>query len=82
MFQEKLDVIESKVIHCRRMLLDVRMSESRDRHVAEANFERVNTWSVVHIGVMVVTAVAQVLVVRSLFAPEEFPFSYLNKLSR
>lgn len=80
MFQEKLDIIESKLIYCRRMLLDVKLSESRDRHVAEANFERVNTWSVLHIAVMLVTGVAQVLVVRSLFAPDEFPISCLTKL--
>ena len=64
------------------MLLDVRLSESRDRHVAEANFEHVNIWSLLNVVAMVTTGVAQVLIVRSLFAPDEFPLNCLKKFRK
>ncbi|KAK2168138.1 hypothetical protein LSH36_20g10054 [Paralvinella palmiformis] len=45
----------------------LRAIETRDRSLAEANFERVNFWSGVQVFVMVSVAVTHVLMIRSLF---------------
>jgi protein ERP2 len=41
--------------------------EVHDRVIAEANFERVNFWSVVHLFLMISVSVIQVVTIRSLF---------------
>jgi len=45
----------------------LRAYEARDRAIMEANFERVNTWSVVNVFVLVVVTALQVYMIRSLF---------------
>jgi len=45
----------------------LRAYEARDRAIMEANFERVNTWSLVGICVLVVVTSLQVYMIRSLF---------------
>jgi len=45
----------------------LRAYEARDRAIMEANFERVNTWSIVNILVLVVVTSLQVYMIRSLF---------------
>jgi len=45
----------------------LRAYEARDRAIMEANFERVNTWSIVGICVLVVVTALQVYMIRSLF---------------
>lgn len=42
----------------------LRANEARDRNVAENNYAKVNTWSLVNISVMLVTGIIQVRDVR------------------
>ncbi|XP_019386644.1 PREDICTED: transmembrane emp24 domain-containing protein 5 [Crocodylus porosus] len=41
--------------------------EARDRNIQESNFDRVNFWSMVNLGVMVVVSAVQVYMLKSLF---------------
>jgi len=45
----------------------LRAFEARDRNVAESNFSMVNSWSMIHIGTLIITGIIQVFMVRSLF---------------
>jgi len=44
-----------------------RVYENIDRNIMEGNYEKVNTWSMINILVMVVVGVVQVVLIRSLF---------------
>ncbi|TNM87478.1 transmembrane emp24 domain-containing protein 5 [Takifugu flavidus] len=45
----------------------LRAFEARDRNIQESNFDRVNFWSTVNLGVMMLVSAVQVYLVRSLF---------------
>ncbi|KAF1553919.1 Transmembrane emp24 domain-containing protein 5, partial [Eudyptula albosignata] len=45
----------------------LRAFEARDRNIQESNFDRVNFWSMVNLGVMVVVSAVQVYMLKSLF---------------
>ncbi|XP_070565836.1 transmembrane emp24 domain-containing protein 5-like [Ptychodera flava] len=45
--------------------------EFRDRYIVERNFERINFWSIVNTSVMVITALVQVFMIRSLFSDSQ-----------
>jgi len=47
----------------------LRAFEAKDRNLIEANRQKVDTWSVIHLVVMCSTAFLQVYLLRSLFAP-------------
>lgn len=58
-----------------------RSHESRDRHLVEKNFERVNFWSMVNLSVMVIVLILQVVMIRSLFDEKSLISRQLTKLS-
>ncbi|XP_064634670.1 transmembrane emp24 domain-containing protein 1-like [Lineus longissimus] len=41
--------------------------ESKDRSVMEQNYDRVNTWSVVQLAIMITVSISQIVLIRSLF---------------
>ena len=45
----------------------LRAHEMRDRSVQESNFERVNFWSAIQLGLMITVGLVQVILIRSLF---------------
>uniref|UniRef100_A0A0K0G4V5 LD30746p (inferred by orthology to a D. melanogaster protein) n=1 Tax=Strongyloides venezuelensis TaxID=75913 RepID=A0A0K0G4V5_STRVS len=56
----KLNLIQQDQQH-------LRIVEARDRSMMEANFERINLWSLLATTVMVITSIIQVFTVRALF---------------
>ncbi|CEF71102.1 LD30746p [Strongyloides ratti] len=58
--KEKLNIIQQDQQH-------LRIVEARDRSIMEANFERINLWSMLATTVMVITSIIQVFTVRALF---------------
>lgn len=56
----------------------LRAMEARDRALMDANYERVNWWSAIHMVCLVAVATVQVYTVRSLFVDD----SKLGKLMR
>uniref|UniRef100_A0A0K0EPB3 GOLD domain-containing protein n=1 Tax=Strongyloides stercoralis TaxID=6248 RepID=A0A0K0EPB3_STRER len=58
--KEKLNIIQQDQQH-------LRIVEARDRSLMEANFERINLWSMLATTVMVITSIIQVFTVRALF---------------
>jgi protein ERP2 len=45
----------------------ISVHEFKDRAIMEANYERVNTWSVVQLAVMITVGISQIVLIRSLF---------------
>jgi len=62
-----LKLIRERVTKSRQLQEQIRAHEFRDRSIAEHNFERVNFWSVVQVGIMIFAGLAQVLMIRSIF---------------
>ncbi|XP_066997273.1 transmembrane emp24 domain-containing protein 5 [Anabrus simplex] len=67
----------SKVRHLQDTL---RAFEARDRNIAEGNFVRVNSWSIIQIVVMLVVGLIQVVMVRSLFDDTSRVQRFLKKM--
>ncbi|XP_076034468.1 transmembrane emp24 domain-containing protein 1-like [Oratosquilla oratoria] len=65
--KDAMDRIRGHLTKSRFMQDQLRAYEARDRNVAESNYTRVNTWSLVNISVMIVTGLIQVMLLRSLF---------------
>ncbi|XP_028919042.1 transmembrane emp24 domain-containing protein 5 [Ornithorhynchus anatinus] len=64
---ESIDNIKSRLsksVHLQNLL---KAFEARDRNIQESNFDRVNFWSLVNLGVMVVVSAIQVYMLKSLF---------------
>jgi len=66
-----------KISHHQTM---TRSIESKDRHIAEKNYEIVNFYSMVNLGVMVSVMTLQVFTIRSLFEEKSFLNRQLNSL--
>jgi len=66
-FRETTIRVKSRLNQIEHLQSQLRAVEYRDRSIMEANFDRVNFWSVVHITVMLFTLLVQVFMVRSLF---------------
>ena len=62
-----IDQIRLRLLQARTQQRQLRLLETRDRSLAETNFELVNQWSLVQMLVMVAVLVVQVLMVRNLF---------------
>ena len=58
--QDAMDRIRSHLTKSRFIQDQLRAYEARDRNVAENNFAKVNTWSMLNITVMLITGVIQV----------------------
>lgn len=62
-----MDRIRGHLTKSRFMQDQLRAYEARDRNIAESNYSKVNTWSLINISVMMVTGIVQVILLRSLF---------------
>lgn len=65
--EEKLKKIKEDVVKARHLQDLIRVTDLKDRSVAEHNFERVNYMSVIYLVVLIVAGVSQVVLLRSLF---------------
>ncbi|XP_074659995.1 transmembrane emp24 domain-containing protein 1-like [Tubulanus polymorphus] len=65
-FRMSMDKVKKSLEKASKIQDILRVFELRDRSVQESNFDRVNTWSVIQIAVMVTVAIIQVIMVRSL----------------
>ncbi|XP_030378047.1 transmembrane emp24 domain-containing protein 5 [Scaptodrosophila lebanonensis] len=64
-----------------RQLQDVlRSHEARDRNLAEANFQKVNNWSMLQISAMIGVGLIQVFMVRSIFETNGRMYMFWRKL--
>eukprot|EP00096_Caligus_rogercresseyi_P009891 TRINITY_DN3460_c0_g1_i2.p1 TRINITY_DN3460_c0_g1~~TRINITY_DN3460_c0_g1_i2.p1 ORF type:complete len:232 (-),score=74.48 TRINITY_DN3460_c0_g1_i2:231-926(-) len=62
-----LKIMKEHISRSRHFQDLIRATEYRDRSVAEHNFENVNFWSMLHLGIMLFAGICQVILVRSLF---------------
>jgi len=65
--KDGLNVVKKDLDKSREILRVLKAIESRDRSLAESNFERVNFWSGIQLFVMVSVGLVQVLMIRGLF---------------
>uniref|UniRef100_A0A914X948 GOLD domain-containing protein n=1 Tax=Plectus sambesii TaxID=2011161 RepID=A0A914X948_9BILA len=66
-FRQTTVRVKSSLNRIEHLQSQLRAVEFRDRSIMEANYERVNFWSIVHLCVMLFTLLVQVFMVRSLF---------------
>ncbi|KAM9001102.1 transmembrane emp24 domain-containing protein 5 [Sarcophilus harrisii] len=64
---ESINSIKSRLSKSGHIQTMLRAFEARDRNIQESNFDRVNFWSMVNLGVMVVVSAIQVYMLKSLF---------------
>ncbi|XP_059488736.1 transmembrane emp24 domain-containing protein 5-like [Neocloeon triangulifer] len=74
--QEAISRVHLQLTKVRHVQDQIRAHEARDRNIAEGNFTRVNSWSMIQICLMIAVGVVQVIMVRSLFDDS----SKVNKL--
>lgn len=65
--EEKLKKIKEDVVKARHLQDLIRVTDLKDRTVAEHNFERVNVMSVLYLVVLTIAGLTQVMLLRSLF---------------
>lgn len=65
--QESIETMKSRLERSIQMQTLLRAFEARDRNLQESNLGRVNFWSAVNLGVLVVVAFLQVYMLKSLF---------------
>lgn len=65
-FKKIMTKLHNHLTKVRQIQEMLRASEARDRNLAERNFNWVNTWSALHLLVMIFTGITQVLLVRGL----------------
>jgi len=80
-FKFRVERIHNRIETIAHFQTTIRSVESRDRHLAERNYEKVNFWSMVNLAVMVIVLVLQVFFIRSLFDEKSLLNQSLNKLS-
>nr|ACO15414.1 Transmembrane emp24 domain-containing protein 1 precursor [Caligus clemensi] len=78
--EKALKVIKEHITRSRQFQDLIRATEFRDRSVAEHNFENVNFWSLVHLGILICSAIIQVVLVRSLFDEKSRFHAFWKKL--
>ncbi|XP_050756969.1 transmembrane emp24 domain-containing protein 5 [Gymnogyps californianus] len=64
---ESINSVKARLSKSVQIQTLLRAFEARDRNIQESNFDRVNFWSVVNLGVMVVVSAVQVYMLKSLF---------------
>jgi len=80
-FKYRFERIHKRIETIGHLQTTIRSVESRDRHIAERNYEKVNFWSMINLAVMVLVLVLQVFLIRSLFDDKSLLNRQLNKLS-
>lgn len=65
--EEKLKKIKEDVVKARHLQDLIRVTDLKDRSLAEHNFERVNYMSIIYLVVLTLAGLAQVMLLRSLF---------------
>jgi len=80
-FKYRFERIHQSIETIGRLQTTIRSVESRDRHIAERNYERVNFWSMVNLAVMVTVLIVQVFLIQSLFDDKSLLNRQLNKIS-
>ncbi|NWH47271.1 TMED1 protein, partial [Fregata magnificens] len=65
--KESIETMKSRLERSIQMQTLLRAFEARDRNLQESNLGRVNFWSAVNLGVLVVVAFLQVYMLKSLF---------------
>ncbi|XP_044138761.1 transmembrane emp24 domain-containing protein 1 [Bufo gargarizans] len=65
--KESIESMKSRLERSMQMQTVLRAFEARDRNLQESNLGRVNFWSAVNLGVLVVVAFLQVYMLKSLF---------------
>ncbi|XP_053102481.1 transmembrane emp24 domain-containing protein 5 [Hemicordylus capensis] len=64
---ESVNGVKSRLSRSIQLQTLLRAFEARDRNIQESNYDRVNFWSLVNLGVMVVVSAVQVYMLKSLF---------------
>ncbi|CAM4715002.1 unnamed protein product [Lepidochelys kempii] len=64
---ESINNVKARLSKSLQIQTLLRAFEARDRNIQESNFDRVNFWSLVNLGVMVVVSAVQVYMLKSLF---------------
>jgi len=80
-FKYRFERIHQSIEQIERLQTTLRSVESRDRHIAERNYEKVNFWSMVNLAVMVTVLIVQVFLIQSLFDEKSLLNRQLNKIS-
>ncbi|XP_068213799.1 transmembrane emp24 domain-containing protein 1-like [Palaemon carinicauda] len=65
--KDAMNRIRGHLTKSRIMQDQLRAYEARDRNIAENNYTKVNSWSMINISVMIITGIIQVVLLRSLF---------------
>ncbi|KAG6932590.1 transmembrane p24 trafficking protein 5 [Chelydra serpentina] len=64
---ESINSVKTRLSKSLQIQTLLRAFEARDRNIQESNFDRVNFWSMVNLGIMVVVSAVQVYLLKSLF---------------
>ncbi|XP_049664949.1 transmembrane emp24 domain-containing protein 5 [Accipiter gentilis] len=64
---ESINSVKARLSKSVQIQTLLRAFEARDRNIQESNFDRVNFWSMVNLGVMMVVSAVQVYMLKSLF---------------
>ncbi|XP_067394561.1 transmembrane emp24 domain-containing protein 5 [Emydura macquarii macquarii] len=64
---ESINSVKARLSKSLQIQTLLRAFEARDRNIQESNYNRVNFWSMVNLGVMVVVSAVQVYMLKSLF---------------
>ncbi|KAI1711296.1 emp24/gp25L/p24 family/GOLD domain-containing protein [Ditylenchus destructor] len=78
-FSKVTNKVKGNLNEVERLQSQLRAIEARDRAIMEANFERVNFWSVVHLLCLLFVAGVQVFTVRSLFLEDSKYGQFIRK---
>ncbi|XP_025913371.1 transmembrane emp24 domain-containing protein 5 [Apteryx rowi] len=65
--KESINSVKARLSKSVQIQTLLRAFEARDRNIQESNFDRVNFWSMVNLGVMAVVSAVQVYMLKSLF---------------
>lgn len=65
--QESMETMRARLERSIQMLMLLRAFEARDRNLQEGNLERVNFWSAVNVGVLLLVGVLQVCTLKRFF---------------
>lgn len=78
-FKYRVERIHTKIEVIGKFQTAIRSQESRDRHLAERNFERVNFWSAANLFALLFVLIVQVFAIQALFDEKSYLNSLLNK---
>lgn len=79
-FKYRVERIHSNIETMGKLQTTLKSIESRDRHLGERNYERVNFWSAANLAVMLTVLIFQAFAIRALFNEKSILNSVLDKL--